>query len=1066
MRTLKLYIFAIMVSLLMSVPVSAQTDSRNRTKETIIQDGLAQLPSKNLKNLNQVMSEMAGTGKEGMEMLAGMLVPAKEGKNATFEYAIDGIVSYVSLPKNAKLKKGVLQGLCEGLKKCKDDANRAFLLTEIQKIASAEDAPFLASLLKDKYLKDYAVTALASVKGTDNEVEKLIKESTEPDASLAYLAYCKKLQNVEDKLLTWADCNDDKVKAAVYNALTVCGGAKSVKKLGKAAKALNYANEPLGTTDAYLQLLNNCQDNKLVLSSAKALLKSDKPAVRCSGLRLVLLKDKANAAKNIAAALKDPCRQYRNTALDFAEQTAGEGIYAQIAAKKYANEAMTDVVRWLGNHHRTNQLPEVLAAISQQNDADWAKAGIEAAGRIGGEKALQALVSELGGQYASEAKSALLAFNGEINAEIVKALDSENTNIQIYALQLASERHIYVAYKKVVELTKANNAEVKKEAYKALQGVSSLANFDELCSMMEKGDNVSSLQTAAKKSILALSSSKQYELVAKRLEKTSQPSLYYPLLAQAGNSQSIAKLKEEYEKGQNKEAAYKALLQVDNAEMIDVLYDMAKANDAKKDDILIRYLSLVHKSDKNGVVKYQLYRKALELNPSKADVKNNSLKYLAGCKILPSMMLAATYMNNKDTEKRAASTVKDIVSKTDDMQGGEMVKGVLEKAMSIFKAQTNNADAGYAVDEIKGQLLPKMTNPGYAQAKVADTGKKIVLGDKNYENFEFYMDWKVSNDIVMLLRSMPQINLSASKVSVVGGKKEVSVNKDEWNTLHVKVVNDRILVENNGETVVENHVMQNTPATKAILYEGAIEMLKQKANIEIRGFYLKELPSTPVFKLSKEEEKEGFEVLFDGRSLDKWQGNMIDYVPVDGNIFVNARYGGNGNLYTKKKYSDVIYRFEFCFAEPGVNNGVGLRTNIGTDAAYDGMEIQVLDHDAPIYKGLHPYQQHGAVYGIIVPKRVKFGKVGTWNTEEIRAVGDHITVTVNGEVVLDGNIREACQGHNVAPNGEKTNPYTVDHKNHPGLFNKEGYISFCGHGPGVKFRNVRIKDLSKKQNKK
>ena len=129
------------------------------------------------------------------------------------------------------------------------------------------------------------------------------------------------------------------------------------------------------------------------------------------------------------------------------------------------------------------------------------------------------------------------------------------------------------------------------------------------------------------------------------------------------------------------------------------------------------------------------------------------------------------------------------------------------------------------------------------------------------------------------------------------------------------------------------------------------------------------------------------------------------------------------------------------------------------------MEIQVLDHDDPIYQGLQPYQQHGAVYGIIVPKHVKFGPIGTWNTEEIEFIGDHIKVTVNGQVINEGNIREACKGHNIAPDGSEHNPYTVDHKNHPGLFNKDGYISFCGHGAGVKFRNVRILDLSKKNNK-
>ena len=145
----------------------------------------------------------------------------------------------------------------------------------------------------------------------------------------------------------------------------------------------------------------------------------------------------------------------------------------------------------------------------------------------------------------------------------------------------------------------------------------------------------------------------------------------------------------------------------------------------------------------------------------------------------------------------------------------------------------------------------------------------------------------------------------------------------------------------------------------------------------------------------------------------------------------------------------------------GVNNGVGIRTPMGVDAAYEGMEIQILDHDAPIYKGLREYQQHGSVYGIIPAKRVKFPALGEWNTEEIRAVGDRITVTVHGEIIMDGNIREACQGHNVSEDGSTKNPHTVDRKNHPGLFNKSGHIGFLGHGAGVKFRNIRIKDLSK-----
>ena len=222
-------------------------------------------------------------------------------------------------------------------------------------------------------------------------------------------------------------------------------------------------------------------------------------------------------------------------------------------------------------------------------------------------------------------------------------------------------------------------------------------------------------------------------------------------------------------------------------------------------------------------------------------------------------------------------------------------------------------------------------------------------------------------------------------------------------------------------------------------------------------------PFTPS-QLTAEEKKQGFEMLFDGTNLDKWQGDLEGYIPVNGTIYVSANYGSTGNLYTKKEYRNFVYRFEFCFLREGVNNGVGVRTPMGVDAAYDGMcEVQILDHDAPMYANLREYQVHGSVYGVIPAKRIVHKPLGEWSTEEIRVEGDRIKVTVNGQVIVDGNIRTACKGHNVAPDGSNNNPYTVDHRNHPGMFNKKGYISFCGHGEGLKIRNVRVLDLGDKK---
>ena len=235
----------------------------------------------------------------------------------------------------------------------------------------------------------------------------------------------------------------------------------------------------------------------------------------------------------------------------------------------------------------------------------------------------------------------------------------------------------------------------------------------------------------------------------------------------------------------------------------------------------------------------------------------------------------------------------------------------------------------------------------------------------------------------------------------------------------------------------------------------AVDALRQK---------LSEMTPVEPYVLSPEEKKQGFELLFDGTNLDNFVGNKVGYVPINGCINVTANYGNESNLYTKKEYRDFIFRFEFCFLRPGVNNGVGIRTPMGVDAAYDGMcEVQILDHDDPIYAGLREYQVHGSVYGVIPAKRIKHKPLGEWSEEEIRVQGNHITVTVNGEVIVDGDIKEACKGHNVAPDGSNNNPYTVDHRNHPGMFNKTGHIGFLGHGAGLKFRAVRVLDLTKKK---
>jgi hypothetical protein len=189
----------------------------------------------------------------------------------------------------------------------------------------------------------------------------------------------------------------------------------------------------------------------------------------------------------------------------------------------------------------------------------------------------------------------------------------------------------------------------------------------------------------------------------------------------------------------------------------------------------------------------------------------------------------------------------------------------------------------------------------------------------------------------------------------------------------------------------------------------------------------------------------GFVSLFNGKDLTGWTGNTQGYAVEEGTIVVRPDQGG-GNLYTKKEYADFIFRFEFKLT-PGANNGLGIRAPLEGDAAYVGYELQILDNTAEKYENLQPYQYHGSVYGMIPAKRGHLKPVGEWNSQEVWVKGNDIRITLNGTVIVDGNLKEASDGG------------TMDGKEHPGLLRTTGHIGFLGHGSVLWFRNIRIKEL-------
>ncbi|NNJ24561.1 3-keto-disaccharide hydrolase [Alienimonas chondri] len=186
----------------------------------------------------------------------------------------------------------------------------------------------------------------------------------------------------------------------------------------------------------------------------------------------------------------------------------------------------------------------------------------------------------------------------------------------------------------------------------------------------------------------------------------------------------------------------------------------------------------------------------------------------------------------------------------------------------------------------------------------------------------------------------------------------------------------------------------------------------------------------------------GFTALPLKPGLEGWEGDTDGYSVEDGVLTCQG-----GNLYLKDEFADFAVRFEFRLP-PGGNNGVGLRFAKGQNAAYSGMESQLLDNAAPMYRTIQPWQAHGSIYGVAPALRGYLAPAGHWNREEIVVRGDQVTVTLNGKTLVDVDIREASADG------------TIDGKEHPGLLRESGAFGFLGHGAPVAWRNLRMQVLT------
>jgi hypothetical protein len=370
--------------------------------------------------------------------------------------------------------------------------------------------------------------------------------------------------------------------------------------------------------------------------------------------------------------------------------------------------------------------------------------------------------------------------------------------------------------------------------------------------------------------------------------------------------------------------------------------------------------------------------------------------------------------------------------------------------------------------------------------------------DKNYGDFDMWVDYKMlpQGDSGVYLRGIPQVQiwdyteekkfpLGADKGS--GGLwnnkseegkhplKRMDKPFGEWNTLHIRMIGERVTVSLNGEVVVNNAPLENFFANKKAGYlaygkqeakaagdatklpngfmpdpafpKGPIQLQTHGSEIRWRNVYIREIPADESNRELAGRSADGFVEHVNGKDLSNWQGAIDSYEMKDGAIV--CKPGKGGDLLTKEPFENGTIRVEFRLPKGG-NNGIALRTPPGKHSAADGLELQVIDSDGYNEKqaaagkpGLEPYQYHGSLYHCVGAKHGYLRPAGEWNFQEIDVDGQKIKVTLNGTKILDIDI-------DTFDRSQITNPPK-------GLDNRSGFIGFAGHSDPVEFRSFKVK---------
>lgn len=595
---------------------------------------------------------------------------------------------------------------------------------------------------------------------------------------------------------------------------------------GNKAGAANAANSYKALIDQYSSL-----SPAEMMQEAKSMRQTYDMPKRCAGIYLQLKADPANATKTALAVLKTGMKPERQVVLEHASELCGSDFKAAVVKSfsKFVPAAQVDVVRWYGDNNVAEGMANITKSI-QKGSKDLVLASLNAASKIGGEQALQAITSQIETQYGNEAAAALRGFNGDVSTSVVAALSSANKQTVVNMLEVADARQVHSAYSKVKELCKSSDSGISTAAQKALGGVATAENFGELCSMLEQAGSGSSaiLQQSTMRAIEKEAGNKQFDLASKAMQRSQNRQLYYPIIAQSATDNAIATLQNE-----NNSKANEAMLNLQNIKMLPILFEAAKQKQegTERDNILSHYIDIASKAKMTPEELYIRLFMLDQLNPGK-EQRNAMFAAMGQKPTVQALSYMRGYYDADGFYETIAQSVKNILRSDADLNGGKNVRVMLEIAKSVYGRKLildSSAEADF--DQVTA-LIDNHKDKGYSlSTEIINAGKNGFWNTtEEFEDFDMSFDWCTGGVLTVTLRSMPILILDNQRGAQIAGSSEWKHydSLGDWNTTNIKVAGDRLTVSVNGHELFTKVLMTNPEAGQPLVKRGTV-------GLEVRG---------------------------------------------------------------------------------------------------------------------------------------------------------------------------------------------------------------------------------------